>query len=451
MSKEWNVWQPSREALWDVRRVIHLHRRAGFAPTWREIQRDLKDGPERSIDRLLAGQSRLQGVPPDFDEMSALIGSAVLRPHGPDRLKAWWMYRLLFSPDPLGEKLTLLWHDHFATSNAKVNDVVGMRHQNETLRQHARAPFGEMLRAVLHDPAMLDWLDAPANKKGSPNENLARELMELFTLGIDNYSEDDVKQSARALTGWTVKNGQHAFVVEEHDAGKKTILGRTGAWTANDLATILLQHPAASRRLAWRICGLLMGESVASDEAIDALAAGLRQQDLNIGWGVETVLRSELFFAEQNIGTKIASPVEFIINSVRALEAFDPPPSTVMLSKWSANMGQNLFYPPNVGGWAGGRGWLGARFVVSRANFASALVEGKLKRSAVPPDLHELAGRHTGAEDLETCVAFVTELLHGLTEPQTELLRTVKQRAKKESQLKLAVGIMMSRPDAWLL
>src|SRR5262249_8198013 len=146
----------------------------------------------------------------------------------PRHLKAWWVYRMLWSPDPLGERLTLLWHNHFATSYAKVNDAPAIRRQNDIFRKHGRGPFGTLLKTVVHDRALLVELDAPVNRKGKPNENLGRELMELFTLGVGHYSEKDVKEAARALTGWTVTNDAFHFEAALHDAGDKTILGKKG-------------------------------------------------------------------------------------------------------------------------------------------------------------------------------------------------------------------------------
>src|SRR5262249_8090330 len=160
---------------------------------------DLKDGPRASIDRLLKGKARTEGVPAEVERTAKLLGEAAAGSRDPARLKAWWGYSMLFGPDPLGERLTLMWHNHFATGNLKVDDLEAMHAQNETLRAHAKAPFGKLLDAMVRDPALLAWLDAPANRKGHPNENLARELMELFTLGIGNYSEKDVKEAARAL------------------------------------------------------------------------------------------------------------------------------------------------------------------------------------------------------------------------------------------------------------
>src|SRR5262245_41086458 len=185
----WGRYEPSPDAPWDLRRVVHLHRRAGFAATWDELRRDLKAGPEASVGRLLQGKAREDAVPGDFESISGLLADAAVASNDPARLKAWWVYRMLFGPDPLGERLTLLWHDHFATSNLKVNDLAAMRRQNETFRRLARAPFGELLEAAVREPALLAWLDAPANRKGHPNENLARELMELFTLGVGHFGE----------------------------------------------------------------------------------------------------------------------------------------------------------------------------------------------------------------------------------------------------------------------
>src|SRR4051812_23540336 len=219
----WASYTPGPEAPWNLRRVVHLHRRAGFAATWGEIQRDLKDGPQASLDRVLAGKTAMEGVPPEFQKTADLLGESAGPSGDPGRLKAWWVYRMLFGPDPLTERLTLMWHNHFATSNLKVENLAAMRRQNDLFRRLGRGPFGELLRAVVRDPALLVWLDAPRNRKGHPNENLARELMELFTLGIGPYTEADVKEAARALTGWGIKDEAFAEAQASHGQGEKTI------------------------------------------------------------------------------------------------------------------------------------------------------------------------------------------------------------------------------------
>jgi uncharacterized protein (DUF1800 family) len=430
--------------------VVHLHRRAAFAATWDEIQRDLKDGPRASIDRLLAGASRRQGVPAEFEATAQLLADAAVNSNDPGRLKAWWVYRMLYGPDPLGERLTLLWHNHFATSNLKVENPAFMRRQNELFRKLGRGPFGELLSAVVHDPAVLVWLDAPSNRKGHPNENLARELMELFSLGVGHYTEADVKEAARALTGWGVEEDTFTDVPARHDPGEKTILGHTGPWTGDDLVRLVLEHPATPRRLAWRVCEQLLGEKPLRSADVGALADGLRAHNLDMGWAVETVLRSRAFFAEETLGNRVLGPVEHVIGAARALELFDPPSSTLVLAEWTARLGQDLFYPPNVGGWPGGRAWLTTRALVGRANYAAALIEGRAVGRPGPMDARGLPRRH-GEDDV---VALYTRLLLGADPTPTWRARLTaaldaKTGDEGESARRVA-GLILAMPEAQL-
>ncbi len=263
----WSAYRPSDACPWNLERAWTLRRRAGFAATWAELDRDLADGPERAVERVLAGECRSEGVPAAFDSTATLLGESAGSSSDPRRLQAWWLYRMLFSPDPLLERLTLMWHDHFATSQLKVEDTAAMRAQNETFRGLARGSFGDLLRAMLRDPALLVWLDAPSNRKGKPNENLGRELLELFTLGVGRYEERDIKETARALTGRTVARGQFQARDDNRDDGEKTILGKTSRFEGDALADHLLAQPAAADRLAWRLCAAFLGEGVADDVA----------------------------------------------------------------------------------------------------------------------------------------------------------------------------------------
>lgn len=409
----WMPYAPSDSEPWNLRRVVHMHRRAGFAATWSELERDLHDGPQTSLDRLLNGHAHTIGVPADFESTAGVIGDAAVAANNPGRLKAWWLYRMVFSPDPLTERLTLFWHNHFATSNLKVNDVALMRGQNEIFRRHAKARFGELLPLAVKHPATLVWLDADSNRADHPNENLAREIMEVFTLGVGHYKETDVKEAARALTGWSIKRGEFRDEGRYHDDGEKVILGNSGRWRGGDLVRTLLAHPALPQRLAQRICELFMAEGAVDQGARESLVLGLRQNDLDIGWAVETVLRSQRFFADCNIANRIAGPVEFVVGMVRALEMFDPPPSTLMLSEWAANLGQDLFYPPNVFGWPGGRSWITSRSVIARRNFAAAVVNGSVRNPARPLDAMALAHLYEYAQDASTVEEFFGNLLLG--------------------------------------
>jgi uncharacterized protein (DUF1800 family) len=406
----WAAYAPTAKAPWDLRRVARLHRTAGFAATWTELRRDLADGPGKSVTRLLTGRARADGLSEEFE---SIAGARLRDARTIADLKAWWFFRMSHGPDPLGEGLTLLWHNHFATSNAKVRNPAAMMRQHAVFREHGRGPFGDLLHAAARDPALLIWLDAPANRKGHPNENLGRELMELFTLGIGHYTEADVKEAARALTGWTVADGHFRENGADHDPGEKTILGRRGAWVGDDLVRLLLEHPATAKRLAWRICDWLLGEGGVTAAGLDALAAGLRAHDLDIGWALETVLRSHVFFADGNLGKRVWAPAEYVVGLPRALECFAAPPSSLVLPEWSARLGLDVFYPPNVGGWAGGRAWLSPRAITGRANYAAALVLGESSVGSTPVDALALAQRHGRGRDLDDFLAFGAELLTG--------------------------------------
>jgi uncharacterized protein (DUF1800 family) len=295
---------------------------------------------------------------------------------------------------------------------------------------------------------MLMWLDAPSNRKGHPNENLARELMELFSMGIGNYTEKDVKEAARALTGWGVKDDEFAEVEAAHDSGEKTILGQKGHWKGNDLVRLVLEHRATARRLAWRICELFLGEKALKTADVGALAAGLRARKLDVSWAVETVLRSRAFFADENIGNRVLGPVEYVIGAARALELFEPPSSTLVLAEWCGALGQDLFYPPNVGGWPGGRSWLTTRALIGRANYAAAVVDGTRVGRGKAMDAVALSRRH-GEKDV---IAFYTRLLLG-AEPtaawRARLAAGVKEKGVDEAErARRTVALILAMPEA---
>jgi uncharacterized protein (DUF1800 family) len=450
----WAPYKPDDKMPWNLHRVVHLHRRAGFAANWSEIQRDLKDGPKASIERLLSGKARSQFVPADFERVSGLLADAAVSAGDPARLKAWWVYRMVFGPDPLGERLALMWHNHFATSNAKVDDLAAMRRQNELFRALGRKPFVELLTAVVRDPAVLIWLDAPANRKEHPNENLGRELLELFTLGVGNYGESDVKDAARALTGWTVEEGEFGDVAGRHDDGEKTILGKKGAWKGEDLLKIVLEHPATARRLAVRLGEQFFGEGALDKAGLDALAELLRRNNLRIGRAVETIVRSQAFFAEKNLRTRVLSPVEYVAGAVRALEMLEPPPSTVALADWMALLGQDLFYPPNVFGWPGGRRWINTRSVVGRANCIAALVGGSSAGRPEPLDALEMARRHQRGENVEDVIGFYGKLLLGASPTpafRERLHKTLGAKTALEAEtVRRIVVLILASPEAQL-
>jgi uncharacterized protein (DUF1800 family) len=454
MSNTQNVWaayEPSDAAPWNLKRVVHLHRRVVFGACRSEVERDLADGPQAAVTRVLDGTVRSAGVPAGFDQTASVIGDAAVDSGSGERLKAWWLYRCLFSPNPLVERLTLMWHNHFATSNLKVNDLALMRRQNETFRRHALAPFGELLKDVAHDPALLQWLDAPSNRAGSPNENLAREMMELFTLGVGNYTEQDIKEAARALTGWTIRQHEFRELEALHDSGSKTILGQSGNWKGDDFVRILLEQPTLPRRLAWRLTQEFFGENVVDDSARTELAEALSRNNLDIRSAVETILRSNLFFSDANLNSRISDPVSFLLMPLRALECWHNPPSTLVLAEWLTRMGQDLFYPPNVGGWNGGRTWLSTRTVVARTNYVATLVEGRLTSPARPLQLSVTFGSR-GTAALPDQVRALSELVCGATSDAAvrSIADKVSSQSNREDALRKAIVEMLTRPEAQL-
>src|SRR6516165_10278277 len=203
----WEPYKPSAESPWDIRKVGHLYRRAGFGATWAELEAGVKAGPEKTIDQLLHGGPGQD----NFDHLTEPLAKSAAQSNNDLQARAWWLYRMLYSPHPLREKLTLFWHNHFATSNAKVQNAGFMLRQYELMRRHALGSFRTMLQEMSKDPAMMVWLDTRGSKKGNPNENYARELMELFSLGIGQYTEKDIREAARAFTGWDIKGNQPVF------------------------------------------------------------------------------------------------------------------------------------------------------------------------------------------------------------------------------------------------
>ena len=401
-------WKPfSERAAWQLKHVVHLHRRAAWAATWEEIERDLQEGVSASLGRLVAPASTK--LHPGTSELA----DAAVQRNSVQLLKAAWVNEMWHGSDPLGEQLTLMWANHFATGFQKVQDCRAMFDQYRTLRSNARAPFGDLLRAMVRDQALLIWLDGNSNRKGHCNENLARELMELFTLGEGEYSESDVREAARALTGWTVKKGEVTFDRSRHDAGPKHVLGQTGAFDADGVVDLLLDHPATSRRLAWRICDHFLGRDRVEGDAVDALAELLRQSKLDVGRAVQVVLRSERFFGDDQLGARYASPASFVVSNLRALELHGPQnrPAVVpqVAGSWMQRLGQDLFQPPSVGGWTGGSTWISTGSMIDRARFSLRVADGTLHARAPACDVTALAGRH--GQQPET---FSARLLFGI-------------------------------------
>jgi hypothetical protein len=413
----WKPYHPAHESPWNAARVAHLHRRAGFGATWGQLERDLAEGFEPSIRRILDGDSVGPGGQPAsvFTEIVAAMEDSERRRPSIERAQLLWVYRFLFTPHPLVEVMTLAWHSHYATSQAKVNSPELMLDQNMKLRKLWRAPISRLHQMVLADGAMLRWLDGLNSTKGLPNENLAREFLELFALGEGHFSERDVHEVARALTGWrgnAYMGSPDSFDAGDHDEGSKTILGQTGPWGSDDLVRIACCQPSAATHIARRLYRTFLSDTdEPKAELLAPLADAMRTRgDVDVACGIEIVLRSRLFHSDLCRSNRIKSPVAFAIGALRACEAFAPPPDLVDLEIHLTRMGQRLFYPPNVAGWPGGMGWLRGPTVLARANFAAWLVGPS--SGLGPQHFHTLATKH-GLGKLEAWQEAMTLLLLG--------------------------------------
>jgi uncharacterized protein (DUF1800 family) len=401
------------------RKVAHLLRRAGLGGPPEEIERLAGLGVEGAVDELL-GYER---VPDRLEETFKQVSGSLLDISTLEDAQSWWLYRLLYTPRPLEEKMTLFWHGLFATGNQKVQNPAAMHLQNHLLRRHATGNVRRLVLEISQDPAMQLWLDNNTNRKAAPNENYARELLELFTLGIGNYSEADVQAVARAFTGWNLAGPQRAaaaagssgmtppagakpgaaspgaggmsgsmaggpaagggplaarygvpsffFNSNQHDYGSKTILGRTGAWNGDDAIDIILAQPAHATFLTTRLFRFFVHEAP-EPAAIAPLARLYTESRLEIKPVLRTLFLSEAFYAERAYSQHVKSPVELVVGAIRSLELEGVRVRSLLPAL--AAMGQELYNPPNVGGWPGGRAWLNPAALIERFNTLARLV-----------------------------------------------------------------------------
>jgi uncharacterized protein (DUF1800 family) len=379
----WRPWRPSPADPWGRKWAAHLYRRAGFGAGRAELLEAERLGPEGTLDLLLRGRPQAELMRQTLTDIGRV---AAARDDGGDQIRGWWLYAMLHGGHPLREKLTLFWHNHFATSIAKVHSAALMFRQNGLLREHALGRFGPFLQAISKDGAMLVWLDSNSNVKGKPNENYAREVMELFSLGVGNYTEKDIREAARAFTGWHTDGEGFRFNAAAHDGGTKTVFGRTGAWDGGDVVRIILEQPAAARFLVRKLYHFLVSESASPPDALlEPLCASFRKSEYDIAGLVRTMLASRHFYSAHAFRQRVKAPVEYVVGAVEAVyrrygegEADYRPLPQQGLVRWVNSMGQLLFAPPNVKGWPGSRAWLNTSTVLERDNFAAALATGTL-------------------------------------------------------------------------
>lgn len=368
-------------------RLAHLMRRAGFGARpsqWNALQRkgiekvaqDLLN-PNNTPDHLKALLDEIGGDYVDYNEINSV--------------RQWWLYRMVHTRRPLEEKMTLFWHNHFATAMYKVDDSQRMWRQNETFRRYGMGSFRTLLQQIARDPAMLVWLDGRDNHVGQANENFAREVMELFTLGVGNgYTERDVAEAARAFTGWRGGAAPGGFIYDPtlHDDGEKTVLGQTGNWHADDVCDILVRHPQTARFLSDKLFRFFVHDNPIKTD-IDKLAKVYFDSQFDISAVLRAILTSDIFYSDAARFAKIKSPTEFVVMTIRA---YDAPLSAARDMRRSLDlMGQELFNPPNVKGWREGRDWINSRTLLARTDFASGLTDEMNKRVSLLERLRAFA------------------------------------------------------------
>jgi uncharacterized protein (DUF1800 family) len=449
----WKPFEPGPERPWTRAAVAHLHRRAGFAPSWEVLKRDLSAGPSGSVDRLLKGEPKsAAGTPAAELEATLAAMAAQLAPSADlGRIQAIWLYRMIFTPHPLRERMTLFWHNHFATSNIKVQSPLLMQRQNDLFRANALGDFRALLGAIGKDPAMLIWLDSTINRKAKPNENYAREVMELFTLGRGRYTERDIREAARAFTGWFVVRDQFEEVKRQHDAGVKSILGQTGSFDGDDIPPILLKQPACALFICEKLFRYFVSETDAPSEALLApLAGALRDSGYQIEKPVEMILRSNLFFDPSTIRRRVKSPVEFAVGTIRALEVLNPTVATAALAESCERMGQSLYAPPSVAGWDGGPGWINSTAMLARANLALGLLAEADTPLGGRCNPAALASAHGSGRRNDLAGFFIDLLLQDALEPkarqQIEQAASAKN-ASDDSAAREVVRLVLTSPE----
>ena len=391
--------------------VSLLLRRTGFGTTGAEVEAATRRGYEATVEALLhpgtdpgataTPPPDLSGEParpPAADDKDARKAYAQQLRTRSAALTLWWLDRMVRAQQPLVERLTFSWHGHWATSIQKVRSPAMMLRQNQTLRSLGRGDFRELARAMVRDPALLVWLDGQKNKKGKPNENLARELMELFTLGVGHYSETDVREAARALTGWRVDRA-HATAApmpRQHDDGSKTVLGVTGDLDDRSLVDLLTARPESAAFVATRLWARHGSATMRPDTLQRLVAAYGPERDV-------TALLRALFLDpafRADTSSLVASPVEYVVGVFRALHVPVPRDGSGRMLLGTLNaLGQVPFRPPSVGGWPGGIAWLSTAATRERLTFAGAMArKADLDAVAGSKDRPEAAAHLLGVD-----------------------------------------------------
>ncbi len=424
------VWQddltPISAADWDYDSAAHLLERAGFGGTPKQIQALAALSPAAAVRSLVyfdpTDNSHLQAFEhsgihdpglepfppsrPATTELAKQTGEALgikVKTEGNRRLQPvvnkffywlrasvletnrvayWWADRMVASNNPLQEKMALFWHGHYAVNESKVRDYRKLLNELELFHKMGTGSFRDLMVAVAQDPAMLSFLDAGVNVKGAPNENFAREIMELFTMGVGNYSETDIREAARAFTGWNYVNLEFVINEEQHDDGVKNFLGHSGNFDGVEIINLIMEQPVTAEYIASKIYRFFVRQEMSPTLATE-LADTFREADYDVATLLETMFLSKDFYSAASVGSQIKSPVQLVVSTYRKLGLQDTP-GVPDFNVATGALSQSLFRPPTVAGWAGGRSWMTPGLLLERGNFARDVLFPDI--NFVPPD-----------------------------------------------------------------
>ncbi len=366
---------PSPEVPWDEWSAGHLLRRAGFQCTKAELEWALSRSPQEVVDALLDDLPLPEPPGQWVNEEPRRPPDATLDAQRMAELQQWWFRLMVQTGGSLREKMVFFWHNHFTTDKDKVRTPQYHYIQNDTFRRMVWGNIRRLARAMVSDPAMLIYLDNNENMVGAPNENFARELLELFTLGVGNYTEWDVVAATRALTGWRVVGLRSVFVPQRFDDGIKTFLGQTGRWGTDDVIRIIFEQPACARFFARKLYRFFV-YAVPDERIVEQLADLLRAYDFELKPVLRVLLGSAHFFDPQFYGAQIKSPLDFVVGLLRQFE-IDHPEAAAYGVRAAAALELELLNPPTVEGWKGHRLWITSMTLPLRQRIAEALIEGQ--------------------------------------------------------------------------
>lgn len=440
-------WQndltPISKADWNYDFAAHLLERAGFGGTPADIEALAKMTPTQAVARMVRFEGTSTANLPPYDasdihdpglepfppsrpavtDMAKEKGEALgikVKPTGNRRLQPivdeffywlrasaletnrvayWWANRMVASERPLQEKMALFWHGHFASNEAKVRDYRKLLGQLELFEKQGTGNFRDLTVAVAQDPGMLAFLDAGVNVKGASNENFAREVMELFTMGVGHYTEKDIREAARAFTGWNFVDTKFVVNKDQHDDGEKTFLGKTGNFDGVEIIDIIMQQPATADYIAGKIYRYFVRQDL-SPEFQKQLGAVLRDSHYEISPLLEKIFLSRDFYSVASVGTQIKSPVDLAVSTYRKL-GLKSVPGVPDFNLATGALGQQLFAPPTVAGWAGGQSWITPGLLLERGNFVRDIFFPDI--SFLPPD------RYTGGGEVRRVAERIRE------------------------------------------